>query len=271
MKSIVDYKDFRLYMRDFYEERKRTSAFSWREFNALAGFSSPNFLKLVCDGKSKLSRVKIANVALAMQLEGYERTYFELLVLLDLAKDDNSKKEILLKLDAIAVEHKVRIVDSDAFEFYESWEYAVIRELAPMMPGAQPREIAGACNEEISAEEVSRVLNFLVKKGFLKKDDEKTYSQTENTVVCSPEALPIALRSMHREMAEFGKKAIDKYPVETRHFMGITLGVNDEIYGKVVQEIENCCKRINAITADCQNLDQVYRMNIQLFPFTKKV
>ena len=41
-------------------------------------------------------------------------------------------------MERIAREHKVRVVDSDAFQYYESWENPVIRELAPMMPGAQP-------------------------------------------------------------------------------------------------------------------------------------
>lgn len=271
MKSIISYTDFRQYMKDFYEERKRTSAFSWREFNKLAGFTSPNYLKLVCDRKSKLSKTKISNVAKALNLTGYEEDYFTLMVTFDNVKDELAKKEILLKMDSIAKEHKARIVDADAFEFYQSWEYPVIRELAPMMPGAKPHEIAAACNEDVSAEDVSRILKFLVKRGFLQKNEDMSYSQTEKTVVASKEALPLAIKSMHKEMAGFAEKAVEKYPVDERHFMGITLGVNKELYGKVVAELEDCCRRINAITANCENLNQVYRMNIQLFPFTKKV
>lgn len=94
--SIINYKDFRKYMQDFYDERKRTSAFSWREFNKLAGFTSPNFLKLVTEGKSRLSKVKAGCVANAMGLVGYEQTYFELLVHFDNAKDDLSKKTFYL-------------------------------------------------------------------------------------------------------------------------------------------------------------------------------
>ncbi len=270
LKGITSYTDFRQYVKDFYEERKRTSAFSWREFNKLAGFTSPNYLKLVCDGKSKLSRVKTEPVAQAMGLVDFEADYFKLMVSLDNAKDDNTKKDILLQMDSIAKEHKARIVDSDAFEYYQSWEYPVIRELAPMMPGAKPHELAAACNEEISAEDVSRILKFLVKRGFLKSENGN-YTQTEKTVIGSKEALPLAVRSMHREMASYAEKAVDKYPVEQRHFLGITMGVNKELYDKVVTELEDCCRRINAITANCENLDQVYRMNIQFFPFSKKV
>ena len=54
MKSIVEYKDYRQYIQDYYDERKRSSAFTWREFAKLAGFASGSYLKLVCDGKTRL-------------------------------------------------------------------------------------------------------------------------------------------------------------------------------------------------------------------------
>ncbi|MBO4370016.1 MAG: TIGR02147 family protein, partial [Paludibacteraceae bacterium] len=43
MNPITDYQDYRQYMREFYEERKRVSDFSWREFTKLAGFSSSGY------------------------------------------------------------------------------------------------------------------------------------------------------------------------------------------------------------------------------------
>ena len=59
MKPITEYQNYREYMRDFYEERKRSSLFSWREFSKLAGFASPNFMQLVCEGKSRLSKTGV--------------------------------------------------------------------------------------------------------------------------------------------------------------------------------------------------------------------
>ena len=75
MKSIFEFYDYRLYMLAFYEERKRTSAFSWRQFSKLAGFSSPNYMKVVCDGKSRLSKAGVEPVANAMGLIEHEKIY----------------------------------------------------------------------------------------------------------------------------------------------------------------------------------------------------
>lgn len=271
MKPITEYKDYREFMQDFYDERKRTGAFSWREFSKLAGFKSPTYLKLVCEGKSSLSLVKMEQAGRAMNLAGYEMDYFKLMVKFMNAEKDSVKKEALLEMQKIAVEHKVRMVDSDTFQYYESWKYPVVRELAPMMPGAKPHEIAEACKDYVSAEEVRDVLNFLVKAGFLKKASDKAYLQTEKTVIGSKEALPIAIRAMHKEMATMAARAVDRYPSGERCVTGVTLSVNDEARQKIINEINSCCMRIASIANECENQDQVYRMNFQFFPMTDKV
>ena len=271
MKSILEYKDYRAYMQDYYDYRKSHGAFSWREFCKLAGFSSPNFLKLVCTGQSSLSKIKIAPVAKAMGLVGYESEYFRQLVLFGNAETDSTKKEALVEMDRIAREHKVRVIDSDAFQYYESWKYPVVRELAPMMPGAQPRKIADECKEYVSAEEVRDILAFLVKAGFLKKDGDKVYTQTEKAVIGSKEALPIAIRAMHKEMANMAARAVDRYSANERYFTGMTIGVNEATYSRIVNEIDICSKKIAAIANEGENLNQVYGLNFQLFPFTNKI
>ena len=271
MKSVFEYKDYHLFMQDYYDERKRLGAFSWREFCKSAGFTSPNFLKLVCMGQSKLSKVKVGDVAKAMGLVGDDADYFREMVTFCNAEKDEAKKAALLEMQRIALEHKVRVVDSDAFQYYESWKYPVLRELAPMMPGASPRDLADTCKEHVSAEEVRDVLNFLVKAGFLKKDGEKVYSQTEQIVIGSKETLPIAIRAMHKEMANMAARAVDRYSASERHFTGVTLSVNQEASERIAKELDACCRKVLAIANEYSDQDQVCRINFQFFPVTDKI
>jgi uncharacterized protein (TIGR02147 family) len=271
MKPIVEYKDYRAYMADFYNERKRTSAFTWREFAKVAGFTSPSYLKLVCDGKSSLSRVTMNRVAVAMGLVGYEIEYFEAMVNFVNAQKDDVKKAYLDKMVAISAANKVRVVDEDAFEYYDSWKNQVVRELAPMMPGAMPGEIAKACAQEVSALEVRKSLTFLEKAGFLKQTQENVYEQTDKAVTGSKEALPLAIRMMHREMGRLGVESVDQFSPDERNVTGVTLGVNREGYEEIVKELDACRKKIISIAAKCGKLDQVYRLNLQFFPLSKKV
>ena len=270
MKPIVEYSDFRQYMLDYYEERKRRSVFSWREFSKIAGFSSSSYMKVVCDGKSKLSRIGVERTGAAMGLVGFEMEYFRAMVEFGQAATEEKKKVAYENMLAIAKVHKVRVLEGDLFEFYDSWQNPVVRELAPLMPGATPGEIAKKCYPEISAAEVQQSLNFLTKAGLLKKAGDSSFVQAETSITGTPDATRLALRGMHRQMSKLATPALD-LPVEQRNFSGVTMGVSRESYERIVKVLDECRRQIIAIAADDKDIDQVYRLNLQLFPLTKNV
>jgi uncharacterized protein (TIGR02147 family) len=270
MKPIVEYSDFRQYMLDYYEERKRRSVFSWREFSKIAGFTSSSYMKVVCDGKSKLSRIGVERTGAAMGLVGFEMEYFRAMVEFGQAATEEKKKAAYENMLAIAKVHKVRVLEGDLFEFYDSWQNPVVRELAPLMPGATPGEIAKKCYPEISAAEVQQSLNFLTKAGLLKKAGDSAFVQAETSITGTPDATRLALRGMHRQMSKLATPALD-LPVEQRNFSGVTMGVSRESYERIVKVLDECRRQIIAIAADDKNIDQVYRLNLQLFPLTKNV
>ena len=271
MKPIVEYQNYHAFLSDFYEERKRTSAFSWREFAKIAGFVSPSYLKDVCCGKTNLSKVTMGRVAVAIGLAGHEVTYFEAMVQFGNAKTDEIKKKFLEQMHSIAVDHKVRVVDKDAFEYYDTWKNPVVRELAPMMPGAMPGEIAKMCTQEVSALEVRKSLAFLERAGFLKQVGENVYVQTEKSVEGSKEGLPLAIRSMHREMGNLAVDSLDRFSSAERNITGVTMGIDRETYERIVHELDECRKRVTAMAEECNNIKQVYRLNLQFFPLSKEV
>ena len=271
MKDILEYTNYHQYIADYYAEKKAKSAFTWQTFTQTAGFSSPVFLKYVSEGRSNLSEEKAGQVAIAMGLSGYEQEYFTEMVKFDHAKTDEEKKFAFNRMLAIADEHRVRIIEGDAFRYFESWKNPVLRELAPSMPGAKPLALAKACRPKISAAEVTESLKFLVKAGLLKKDDDGRYVQTDKFVSTGPmDVTPVTVRGMHRQMGELALETIDGVAQDERHFSGLTMGLTHEAYEEIVQEIDACRKRIAAIATRDSKIDGVYRLNMQLFPLTKK-
>ena len=271
MKDVLEYVSYRQYIADYYAEKKAKSAFTWQEFTLAAGFSSPVHLKYVSEGRFNLSDAAAGRVAKAMDLSDYEQEYFCEMVKFDHAKNDAEKKAAFNKMLAIADAHKAKILEGDSFRFFESWKNPVIRELAPAMPGAKPLALAHACRPKITAAEVTATLNFLVKTGLLEKDEEGNFVQTEKVVTTGPmEATPVAVRGMHRQMGEFALDTIEGVPQDERHFSGITLGVTREAYEEIVQEIADCRKRIISIATRSPAMDEVYRLNMQFFPMTKR-
>lgn len=271
MKPITEYQDYRKYLLDYFDWRKRTSAFSWREFSKQAGFASPSYLKLVCDGKSSLSRVGVPLVAAAMNLSDYECDYFKYMVDFTNAKDDDKKKEAFRKMEEIAKEQHARVLNADAFDYYESAVNSIVRELAPLMPGALPGDIAKKIKHEFTAQEVRDALKLLVKLNILKSKSKNVYKQTDKIITGSSESLKLALRSMNRQMIDLAREAIEKVEPSERNISGVTVGVDAKALKRISDEVDRCRKQVIAIAGECDNADQVYRLNLQLFPLTERI
>ena len=261
MKDVFEYTGYRQYIADFYAERKVKSAFTWREFARMTGFSSSVHLKYVSEGRFNLGEDAVERVAKAMGLGGNRLEYFRAMVEFDHAVTDNVKKEIFDRMLSIAKQSNAKVIEGDAFRYFDSWKNPVLRELAPAMPGAKPLALAHACRPKISAAEVTESLIFLVKANLLSKDADGNYVQTDKYVTAGPmEAAPVAIRGLHRQMGEIALEAIEGVPQTERHFSGVTLGITHHAYRRKIIEIA---------TRD-DSTDEVYRLNIQFFPMTNK-
>ena len=271
MKEIVEYTDYRKFIQDYYDERKRTSAFTWRDFARDAGFSSAVYLKYVCEGKKNLSIAAAGSVANAMGLAGFDNNYFVLMVSYAHAKSDVAKRAAFEERCALARAHKVRVLGNEEFDYFKSWKNPVLRELAPHMPGAKPLEMAHACKQKISAAEVSETLDFLVKANLLKKDKSGNYVQTDKSLSMGPvDAVPVAARDMQRQMGEFAVNALDM-PLSERDMSGLTMGLTHRAYEQIRKEIADFRRRIVAIASEDDETEQVYRLNLQLFPLSERL
>ena len=270
MKPVTEYMDYREYIRDYYTERK-TFGFSWNAFASSAGFSSPVFLQYVCEAKKNLSEKTASQVASAMGLVGYEVDFFELLVAYGNAKDDKSKKAVLERISVFAETHRVRVTGADEYEFFKSWKNSVVREIAPALPGATHKQLSIASRRRIPTVEIAKILDFLLQSGYLEVDENGCYHQVNRSLKMSGEQNTIrksVARDLQRQMTELALDALEKEPAENRNMTGVTLGITRDKYVQIVQELAECRRRIVAIAASDDATEEVYRLNMQLFPLT---
>lgn len=269
MKPVMEYQNYRVYIRDYYAERKVRSGFTWRDFAKAAGYSSPVFLKLVCDGKSNLSEVGVERVASAMGLVGVDLQYFRLLVEFNQEKDSAKKKIVFKKMREVAKEGSMEIVGEDQFDYYESWVNPVVREMAPQMGDATPAKIAEKLAFDTQTAEVKKALSLLQKVGLLRKG-ERGYEQAAKSITTGNlEVARLSVREMHRQMGELAVRALDEIPMNERDISGLTLGVSENAFYRISQEIADFRRRISSIVMEDTGENRVYRLNVQLFPLTK--
>lgn len=272
MNPVIEYLDYRKFMQDFYTEKKRTAGLSWRDFAKRAGYSSPVFLKLVCEGKNSLSRKAVQRVGEAMNLAGYELDFFKNLVEFNQAKRDIDRKNAFENMRAIAKEHKVSAIDDAHYNYFSSWVNPTIRELAPMMGGCDSENFAlnvKQCVPKVSATEIEESIRFLTENGMLKKQSDGSYKMAEKSIATGP--IPIAslaVRNFHRQMGTLALDTLDTIPVSERNFSALTLGISKNSYEKILKELEEFRRKVTAIATNDNDSSRVYQMNFQLFPLT---
>ncbi|MCQ2106666.1 MAG: TIGR02147 family protein [Fibrobacter sp.] len=272
MKPVMEYNNFRIFVRDYYAERKDRSGFTWRDFAKAAGYSSPVFLKLVCDGKANLSEAGVERVASAIGLVGVDLQYFRLLVSFNQEKDSAAKKQAFAEMRKLAKDNETAVVGEDQYDYYESWLNPVIREVAPLMNGATPAKMAEQVMFDADTAKVKKSLKLLQKTGLLEKGEQGEFKQGNKSITTgSLEVASLAIREMHRQMGELAVQSLDQVPVDERDISGLTIGISEDAFAKIAKEIADFRRRVSSIVMEDSGNERVYRLNVQLFPLTKQV
>lgn len=272
MKPVIEYNNFREFLRDSYQERKFRTGFTWRDFAKAAGYSSPVFLKLVCDGKANLSEVGTERVASALGLSGVDLQYFRLLVNFDQEKDSVAKREIYKELRKLAKDNSLTLVGEDQYDYYDSWLNPVLREIAPKMKGVSAAKLANLCVFDTDAKSVKRSLELLQNTGLLEKNEKGEYVQVSKALTTGHlDVASMAIREMHRQMGSLAVESIDKVPMKERDISGMTMGISEVAFVRIQNELADFRRRIAAIVMEDEGEERVYRMNLQLFPLTKSM
>lgn len=270
MNSVILYENYRAYIQDYYSEHHERFGFTWRRFAKAAGYSSPVFLKLVSEGKANLSDLGIERTAQAMSLVGNDLLYFRVLVHFNQQKDASVKKDCYNEMRAIASKSKVTLVGEDQYDYFSSWRNPVLRELADSLKGLKPSDYASLFVEKTTPEEVKKALKILLKTGLLTQSETKEYQKTE--VALSTGDLDVAsltIREMHRQMGELALKSLDEVEPQNRDISGLTFSVTEHAVDRIKSEIAEFRHRVMSIVLEDKGFDQVFRLNMQLFPLTK--
>lgn len=267
---VQNFNDFRAFLKAFYDEAKQISKkFSHRYFALRAGFSSPNFLHLVINGKRNLTERYIQSFASAMKLEPEEKRYFETMVLHNQAKERGIKDYygILFTL----LQQGMPPIDEKEFVIISRWQNVIITELIALkkLPSSNAG-IKSLLEDKVTTTDITLSLKKLSDAGII-EIDENGFKQGHIPCV-SPKFLPIYQRLL-KSAKDILCKTMDTN-IFTEESM-ITLSESQyELLKQRIREFKNeilsCTPGVGPITPQgCK--DGVYHLNIQLASIDKEV
>jgi len=117
--NIYNFSDYRDFLKDRYRQLKEADPlFSFRYFSKQAGFGSPNYLKLVMDGKRNLSADAIGKFAKGLRLDNHESEYFRYMVEYNQCEIVPKKKVYEAKLMYLRELFKVKTLIPELYDYY---------------------------------------------------------------------------------------------------------------------------------------------------------
>lgn len=274
--SIYGYTNYRDYLAAFYQARKTSRrGYSYRQFSQQAGFSSPNFLKLVIEGKRNLSPQSVEQFIEALGLSAAMAAYFRCLVSLNQAIDDEEKHELFQKLTRLTPPTRRYELEADAVEYIQHWIYPVLREMVSAGEFRdEPHWIERRLNGRIDLREITHALNFLRSRNFIAKDDQGRWQVKDDVVISSDEVRSLAVRSYHRRALEQAITMLEDLPMNQREFGALIFHLPEEDLGELKQKIKDIRKDLHqwAMEKAKNKADSVViQLNMQMFPQSKKV
>jgi uncharacterized protein (TIGR02147 family) len=273
MKTIFKYIDYRVFLDDFYHEKKKAMrCFSYRYFAQKAGIKSPIFLKQVIDGKRNLTRRMIEQFIPALNIDKKESLFFRNLVLFNQAKNATEKQEhysVMVSMMEYVNEHQLT---ADHYRYFESWYTSVIRELICLHDFGDDCElIARTVSPPITAPDVKKSIALLLRMKLITRRLDGTYHQTNTAIISSDPMVALARRSFNGEMIGLARQANLTVPPGERNISGITMGISKACYDVILTEMAAFKERIKVIVSQDERSGRVYQLNLQLFPVSGEI
>ncbi len=276
MPDIFTFTDYRKFLASYYEEKKaETPSFSYQNFARKAGFTSKSAVLNVIRGRKNLSKASCLQLSEAMELNKQEAAYFEMLVSFNQAKNFKERAFFFEKLNSVrpqSVEaNSARRLRQDQFEFYAKWYHVAIRSIIDIVPfKGDYKKLASLVYPAITAKEARASVKLLERLGFIERTKDGIFRVTDKVLTTGPEVTSLAVQRFHLKTMDLASQALERLAADERNFSGVTVGISKESYGRILDVILECQRKVMDIAGKDDRADRVYQLNIHLFPLSKR-
>lgn len=268
--NVFEYDNYRTFLNDAYLSMKAIDKkYSFRYFARVAGFKAHSFLRLVIQGKSKLSPESIDKISKAFKFNNEQARFFKSLVHLNQATSTEERHHFAKEILKSRTYRKIHPLRESQYQYFACWYYSVVRELVGL-PGFREDEnwIARHTVPHIKPEEAREAIEHLLKLGLLGRDENGKLIQLDRVISTPGEVSSGYIANWHREYLKKAAESIDNVPRDRRDISAVSLSFSKENIARIKQLIAEFRNEIVQVALQESNRDALYQLNIQFFPIS---
>lgn len=267
-RHFFEYDDYRALLAKLMAERKaRGLPCSYRWMAQQAGYTSPNFFKLVIDQERELTAEGAEKVVQMFKLSVAEGDYFRALVQFQRAKDLTDKLHYAEMLVGLKPRLATSILAKDQFEYHRKWAYVVLREVLTLREGFRNAdEICEKVSLGLSRVQIHEGIVHLQKLGLIASDGQGFLRVRHQTLRSGDRVINSALFGFHLEILDLAKQALGRFKAHEREFHAVTVRLTPEAYELARRKIQKLKDEILELSEAADTAENVLQLNLQLFP-----
>jgi uncharacterized protein (TIGR02147 family) len=280
---LRNYVDYRAYLRDWYSYKRDLTKrdlrpYSYGVFSAAADIKSPNYLKMIIEGKRNLSDDMIAKFAKALGLAKEAANEFRVLVLFGQCTDPAQRNFLLKELSDLRMQQQVKSgeIDEQALDKMPDW-IGWILYAALDQEGAEfkPERLRELLRGKASESEIQDALKNLIRSGEVIQDEFSGKLMKAPTSSEAREDIPPALvRKLQSHLMYLGLESLFQDAPTEREFGSLTLSLTKSEFEELrfkLRQLRKQTHKDQAIKRMTSKGERVYQLNLQLFPVTDQV
>ena len=273
--SVYDFDDYKEFLKAAYEDmHQQDSDFSYRYIQKKAGYSaSSNHFWQKATGHSPTSQQAAMRYARAFGLSPRETQFFQLLVVMNQAKNDDDRNYYLEQLQQFSSFNSHKTRGRINYEYYAQWYIPALRAIVTLDDFREDYTwIAGKIKPAITAKKAREGIRVLLKLGYLVRDDLGRLQQAMPFIggygdrSGDDPVAKLAVRNFHRFMIEQGADAIENHPQLHRYVVGNTMAVSYRQAEELRKMVAEFMQQVETFIAKDEPIETVFRLNVQLFP-----
>lgn len=268
MPDIYGYEDYRAYLLECFQERKRAEAgYTHRRLAEAGGFANPGFFNEVVKGRRNLTEAATEKFCSAFGLKVNESEYLKLLVAQNQSTDPEEKDELQRKMQFRRGRSAFARIHPASVRYYQDSNYALVRVALRVLDfRGEWERLARFLNPPMPVPLVKRCIRDLCEWGLVRQERDGRYAATDAYLEPGPN-MEQALKLMHREWIQQAADALDAVPKADRHVSSALITVTEKGYRELIRRVEAFrAEMLELVKRESRHPERVVQFNLQLFP-----
>ncbi len=269
MPDLYQYTDYRAYLRDWLSESKESfPALSYR-YMATRLELDPGFLVHIFHGQKHLAERHVPSLVKLLKLKAKESEYFRRLVAFGKAKGEAEISRRFLELMELR-ERQVREVSSREHRYYAHWYVPAIRcLLAAIDFRGDWKALGEKLRPPIRPEEAKAAVELLEKLGMVQRRADGAWDTLDAHLSSGDAWTGHAVRGFQKQTLQLALDALEDMPKTEREISTLTFAIPTQEMPALNEMVRDFRSRLARWALASQDADQVFQMNIQIFPVSQ--